>query len=77
LLSFLSLGTIKNNLGDKGNIKVKDLDEFIDFFRRLQTPFYEEARIKFGSEEILDRFSDASEVRPYQQDALQNIIESD
>ena len=38
LLSFLSLGKIKNILGQKEEPRVKDFDEFVDFFRRVQTP---------------------------------------
>jgi predicted GTPase len=30
------------------------MDGFVDFFRRVQTPYYEEARTKFGFDTLLD-----------------------
>ncbi|MEK7724491.1 MAG: hypothetical protein AAB336_09105 [Acidobacteriota bacterium] len=74
LLCFLSSGPLKADKERKGSIRVADIDEFVDFFRRVQTPFYEEARTKFFNEDVFDRFSDASEVRPYMSDALQSIV---
>ena len=76
LTSMLSIGTIKINLGQKGG-KVRDLDEFIDFFRRVQLPFYEEARQKFNKHEILDMMSDANEIFPYLEEQLKDIIKEE
>lgn len=75
LLSFLSLGIVKIKLGSSGVVRIKDMDEFVDFFRRLQTPYYEEARIKLEDHEILTDFNDTNEIYPYQIDVLRRIVE--
>ena len=46
LLAFLSLGPL---LGPSDAMpRVRDFDEFVDLLRRLQVPYYEEARPHFG-----------------------------
>ncbi len=75
LLQFLSRGKIKNNLGQSGGVCVNDMDEFVDLFRRVQTPYYEEARTKFDKAELLDDFSDSNEEEPYLEEQLKEIIE--
>lgn len=74
LLSFLSIGPIKKNIGQKGGGTVKSLDEFVDFFRRMQVPYYEEARTKFNDPDVLENLADSNEVYPYLPGNLQNII---
>ena len=74
LTSMLSIGPIKLRLGQKSGPDVRDMHEFMDFFRRCQTPYYEEARRYFNDEDILDRFSDANEVYPYLPDVLEMIV---
>ncbi len=74
LLSLLSYGQIKSNNGSLGGNSIKDMDEFVDFFRRLQTPYYEEARRHFWNGDLLADFSDANEMYPYQVEVLQRII---
>lgn len=76
LTSFLSLGKVKANLKQDNVIKVADVDQFIDFFRRVQVPYYEEARTKFKEPELLDWYSDANEILPYLEDTLKSIIEN-
>jgi len=76
LLSMLSLGPIKENLGAGKHRDIADTDEFVDFVRRVQTPNYEEARRKFGDPDLLDDFSDSNEIAPYLQERLQRIIQS-
>ena len=49
LLSFLSLGSLKKRLRQGPHCDISDFDEFTDFFRRTQTPYYEEARRHFGN----------------------------
>ncbi len=73
LLSHLSLGPIKRRLDQTSRCDVADFDEFVDFFRRVQTPFYEEARRHFGNENLIHEFSDANEVLPYMQSELEKI----
>ena len=75
LLTFLSIGQIKINLGQVSSSRVKNMDEFVDFFRRVQTSYYEEARRRFNESELLDYFSDSNEFNPYQEEALKEIIE--
>ena len=77
LTSYLSPGPVQRNLGREDFKTPVDLDEFIDFFRRLQLPHYEEARTKFASHELLDDLSDANEVYPYQVQVLKDLITRD
>ncbi|SMF95690.1 hypothetical protein SAMN02949497_3064 [Methylomagnum ishizawai] len=74
LLSFLSIGRIKILLGQHSGGSIKDMHEFVDFFRRMQTPYYEEARTKFSNHDLLEWFSDSNEVYPYQTEVLKKII---
>lgn len=74
LMSFLSPGPLMTrNRG--GTPSVTDFDEFSDFVRRVQIPYYEEARRFFGIEEVINHFCDANEVYPYTPDVLKSIIE--
>ncbi|GLB64066.1 hypothetical protein NCCP2495_19450 [Dietzia sp. NCCP-2495] len=70
LLSFLSVGPI---LGG-GGLKIRDFDNYVDTVRRLQTPGYEQARSKFGSQEVADNYGDANEYFPYLPEELEKII---
>jgi len=48
----------------KGNhlyCRVGDIDAYVDLVRRLQTPYYEEARARFGEEDVANWLSDANE----------------
>ena len=75
LLSLLSDGAIKNNLyGQPTGVGVKSVDEFTDLFRRVQVPYYEEARTKFNDADVLNDFSDANEKYPYKPEVLKRII---
>lgn len=51
--------------------KIHDMDQFTDFFRRMQLPLYEEARDYLKSPEGREEYSDASEVLPYLQRSLE------
>lgn len=70
LLSWLSVGPLKG--GGSGPC-VADLDEFVDFVRRVQTPYYEEARPHFGDEHTYYWLGDANEYHPYLPETLQDI----
>lgn len=72
LLSFLSVGPLKTAQGQSTRV-VGDLDELVDFIRRVQTPYYEEARQRFSEEKVLEHFSDSNEVAPYLQSRLKSI----
>ena len=75
LLTFLSLGRLRSTETGNDGLTVKNMDEFVDFFRRVQLPYYEEARTKFGNSNFLDDYRDANEIQPYLQTALKRIIE--
>ena len=76
LLYQLGSGTIMLNLNKGSHCSVVDsMDEFVDFFRRVQTPYYEQARRCFNNPELLEFYNDSNEVRPYMEDALKHIIE--
>jgi hypothetical protein len=76
LLSFLSAGPIamKEKFG-AGKGRVKNLDEFTDFFRRCQTPYYEEIRQYFDDPVVIDRLSDHNEYSPYVISTMQKLID--
>lgn len=74
ILSKLSLGPIRKRLSQKSHCNVVELDEFVDFIRRVQTPFYEEARRYFGNPDLLEDYCDANEVLPYFPEQLQKIV---
>ncbi|WP_156523474.1 hypothetical protein [Dietzia sp. 111N12-1] len=70
LLSFLSVGPIRGG----GGQKITNFDNYVDTVRRLQVPGYEQARSKFGSQEVADEFGDATEYSPYLPETLEKII---
>lgn len=72
LLAFLSVGSLKAAQGQSPRV-VGDLDELVDFMRRVQTPYYEEARQRFSEEEVTHDFYDSNEVAPYLQSRLKRI----
>jgi hypothetical protein len=69
LLSHLSVGPFKGG----GRSDVKDLDEYVDFIRRVQSPYYEEARKYFDNHDVAEAYADANEVLPYLQNQLKSI----
>lgn len=71
LMSFLSHG---NAIRKNGN-SIKNLDEFIDVIRRIQTPYYEEARRYFHTEKTQRLIEGCNEYYPYTQNILKKIIE--
>jgi hypothetical protein len=75
LLSFLSAGALKRKLGEGPVRPPANLDEFVDFFRRVQTPYYEEARARFGEREVLIDYHADNAFGPYLEEGLINIIE--
>ena len=55
-------------------VQVDDLNEYVDFIRRVQTPFYEEARRRFNNQNVIEEMDGANEVFPYLSENLQGII---
>ncbi|MGH3389005.1 MAG: hypothetical protein ACRDOO_09010 [Actinomadura sp.] len=73
LLSWLSTGSIKG--GGHPDIAETDLDHYVDFVRRVQTPYYEEARPRLRDEKTRHWLGDAGEAYPYLPDTLRRIAE--
>jgi hypothetical protein len=44
----------KGPASESESIEVKSTNEYVDFFRRVQLPYYEEARQIFGDKEVRD-----------------------
>lgn len=74
LLAQLSFGPLKLKGAKTSYTRVENLDEFVDFFRRVQTPYYEEARRKFSDPEVIEDFSDSNEVAPYLPENLAAMV---
>lgn len=70
LTSFISYGEFRNDNDGGRNLNKKS---FIDFFRRVQLPYYEEARRKFSSEEVQNQMDGSNEYSPYVQSVLKNL----
>ena len=51
------------------------LDEYVELFRRVQTPYYEEARRYFREEMVRERLSGENPVSAYLPETLRQIID--
>jgi hypothetical protein len=71
LLAWLTPGPLKPPPSDPS--PRVDLAQFVDIFRRLQTPWYEEARLHWGDEDVAEEWADANEVAPYMPESLERI----
>lgn len=73
LLSFLGYGPLM----DAGSepVRVTDLEEWVDVFRRLQSPHYEEARILYRRGDVQERLSDTNELFPYAQSTMKRLLD--
>ena len=77
LLAFFSAGKLRaDNAKDINRSAIDETDNFVDLIRRLQIPYYEEARRYFGCSEVWDDFYDAGEDTPYTPESLKRIIET-
>ena len=76
LLSKLSIGPILQDVDGAALHRRPNLDEYVDFTRRVQIPYYEEARRLFGTQRVMDDFHDANEHMPYWPDRLKRMIEA-
>ncbi|MCJ0764156.1 hypothetical protein [Variovorax terrae] len=74
LLTKLSRGPVQEPDPGTPEGRVLDMNEFVDFVRRVQIPYYEEARRRFGDHDFQNDFSDSNEVFPYRQEQLKAII---
>jgi hypothetical protein len=69
LLALLSAGPVM----DSSEVRVADFDSWVDLFRRVQTPWYEEARVHWDSDHTQHWLSDATQAYPYTPDVLERI----
>ena len=58
-------------------MRVKDFNGFVDLVRRTQTPWYEEARRNWRTEETQHWFSDSGESFPYMPSQLEDIAKQE
>lgn len=63
LLSWLSRGPVDG--GGHPEVALEDLDDYVDLVRRLQTPYYEQARRRFSDEDVRQRLVGVNEEYPY------------
>ena len=68
LLSWLSRGPVDG--GGHPDVVFEDLDGYVDLARRLQTPYYEEARRRFREQEVRERLGGVNPQFPYTLDNL-------
>lgn len=73
LLAFLRPGPLISDREGTSRTHVEDTDEYVDLFRRFQTPWYEEARQKWDDSETQQKVADANEVYPYIPDVLVRV----
>lgn len=71
--ALISVGTVIRNRG-VGSVASGDVDDWVDFVRRVQLPYYEEARRCFNNPEYREEMSDANEVAPYLEENLKRTI---
>jgi hypothetical protein len=64
LLSMLSAGPMHLSRGIEG-IEPRDRHQYVDLFRRMQTPWYEQARRHFNCPPVVEDFGDVNELYPY------------
>jgi len=72
LLSHLSSGPLMT-LAQGPSSRTVDAYDFVDVFRRLQTPYYEEARRHFGCPAVQQEYEGAGEALPYLPKSLEHI----
>ncbi len=72
-LSLLSPGPVMGGTA----VLVDDFNGFVDLVRRTQTPWYEEARLHWQTEQTQDWLDDASESYPYRPDVLKRIAQQE
>ena len=72
LLAFLDVAS--DDAENKGPW-VRNMREFVELFRRVQLPYYEEARLYWSDAEADDLFDGANQVSPYLEPALKDIVE--
>jgi hypothetical protein len=69
LLSWLTYGPVDG--GGHPDVAPQDLDGYVDLVRRLQLPYYEQARLRFGTQDVHERLVGVNPAFPYIQESLQ------
>ena len=64
VISLICAGPVRAAAGHCSTHAPADLEAFGDFVRRVQVPYYEEARSKFGMPAIRQKFAQASQFEP-------------
>lgn len=73
-LAFLDAGPIIRGYSNSSAQPLPDLFQFVDFMRRVQIPYYEEARRKFARPDVREDHCDWNEYAPYVPDALKAMV---
>jgi hypothetical protein len=60
-----------------GKVEPRDFDEFVDLFRRMQTPWYEEARRHFRCVGVKEKFGEVGTDEAYVPELLRAIADHD
>tara|TARA_R100001377_G_scaffold29436_1_gene16002 strand:- start:355 stop:804 length:450 start_codon:yes stop_codon:yes gene_type:complete len=74
LISKINNGLLLRMNGKKDHCQVSDFDEYMDFFRRMQVPFYEEARRYFENVPYASEHVDYVGFHSYLPETLEKII---
>lgn len=75
LLTYLSPGPIRKHFERGPRSSIPELDEFVDFIRRVQIPYYDAARVRFKHPQVREDFRDSGELLPYRPETLKRISE--
>jgi len=70
LTSMLSYGPA---LQGQGSPTAPNLEQFTDFLRRVQLPFYEEARQRYQEQDVQDDLQGTNQVAPYLQRYMRRL----
>lgn len=74
MLSFINLGSLHDDFNTEP--KIKSSGEWVEFFKRLQVPYYEEARLYWHEAKEDGFFDGANEIKSYLPETLKELIES-
>lgn len=74
LLMFLSPGKVLRRFEKHSRSSIPDLDEWVDFLRRVQIPYYDLARPLFEHPQFIDDFRDSNEWRAYRPEILKEAL---
>ena len=72
LLSWLSWGPVDG--GGHPDVALQDLDDYVDLFRRLQTPYYEQARHRFREPDVHESLVGVNPQYPYLPSTLAKVV---